>query len=186
MGEGGGGHTHARTDALTRHYVRMGSGLGGSGGRTHHCCSHFSSPFHGVAPHPSLSIYSEYTYLSPGICLSLTLSLSLCLSGPFKDGVFGDASWTALAEGACPELELLWINAPSTRKDGDETWLGTTLADPSIIRRALSPGSSSLLAQRLKLCMVNPDKKIASRYVRKMLHDYMVYGVGGWRVYTPS
>jgi hypothetical protein len=77
---------------------------------------------------------------------------------------FGDACWAALADGACPELEFLWVDSVSTkRKDVEGTWLGRTLADPAAVRRALGPGS--YLAKSLKFCCVNPDEKQKTRYV---------------------
>jgi len=74
-----------------------------------------------------------------------------------KSSIFGTDCWNALAdEGACPNLELLWVDAPLNTQDRIHTARG----DHDTIRTALEHR-----ANKLKLCMINPDEKNKSRYV---------------------
>ena len=66
--------------------------------------------------------------------------------------VFGEHSWGALAaEGNCPDLEVLWVDEDRARAHH---------SDPNSIRSALAGR-----ADKLKLCMINPDLQHESRYV---------------------
>jgi len=71
--------------------------------------------------------------------------------------LFRDASWKALdSEKACPNLEVLWISSYQSTDDRHHV----TRGDHKIIRRVLNNRSSAL-----KLCMINPNEKLKSRYV---------------------
>ena len=74
---------------------------------------------------------------------------------------FGAACWEALQAGACPGLEVLWVQAYNSQAQG---WIAQTQAPPDVVRAALTaPGSA--LAASLKLLMVNPDmKRCVSRF----------------------
>ena len=64
--------------------------------------------------------------------------------------MFGAPCWEALREGACPGLEVLWVEMRDA-------------APPGVVREALTaPGSA--LAKSLNVCMVNPDTKLASAF----------------------
>jgi hypothetical protein len=70
--------------------------------------------------------------------------------------LFGDASWKALdSTDVCPKLEVLWISSYHKTDDCHHV----TRGDHSVIRRVLSNRYASL-----KLCMINPDERLKSRY----------------------
>jgi len=73
-----------------------------------------------------------------------------------KSSIFGAECWNALAENACPNLEVLWVDAPLHTQDRIDTIRG----DHDTIRSALNSRWD-----KLKLCMINPDDKNKSRYV---------------------
>ena len=74
-----------------------------------------------------------------------------------KSSIFGAECWNALAtEGACPNLEMLWVDASMHTDERIDTARG----DHDTIRSALTSR-----ADKLKLCMINPDDKNKSRYV---------------------
>ena len=73
-----------------------------------------------------------------------------------NDKIFGTACWTALAGGACPSLEVLWVRATLF----DDNFFDKAVGDVSVIRSVLASRDPSL-----KLCMVNPDKDGKSRYI---------------------
>lgn len=74
-----------------------------------------------------------------------------------KSSMFGADCWNALAkEGACPNLELLWVDAPLHTEDRIDTAKG----DHATIRAALERR-----ADKLKLFMINPDENYKSRYL---------------------
>ncbi|KAL7538870.1 hypothetical protein ACHAXR_008855 [Thalassiosira sp. AJA248-18] len=73
-----------------------------------------------------------------------------------KSSIFGNQCWNVLATDACPNLEVLWVDAPLHTDDRVETIRG----DHNIIRLALNRRSD-----KIKLCMINPDEKNESRYV---------------------
>ena len=96
-------------------------------------------------------------------------------------GLFRDASWQALLnDGACPNLEILWVDS-TENGDGRRN---VARGDHDLIRRALNARKDVL-----RLCMVNPDTKLESRYViggakktdrlngEKVKNDFMF---GGW------
>jgi hypothetical protein len=64
-------------------------------------------------------------------------------------------SWTQLADNEFPLLEVLWTN--NVTVVGDRR--GVAVGDHAIIRRALKARGPSLM-----LCMVNPNKKVQTRY----------------------
>lgn len=69
-----------------------------------------------------------------------------------KSSIFDNECWNVLADTttqACPNLEVLWVDAPMHTTDR----INTTRGDGDTIRRAL--GS----AETLKLCMINPDRE---------------------------
>jgi len=71
--------------------------------------------------------------------------------------LFRDASWKALdSEKSCPNLEVLWISSYQSTDDRHHV----TRGDHKIIRRVLNNRSSTL-----KLCMINPNEKLKSRYI---------------------
>merc|ERR1740130_2037670 len=76
-----------------------------------------------------------------------------------QEPYFGTACFTALADGCCPELELLWVDGVDRTSD----LIGRCYADPASVRQALRPGSR--LASKLKVCMITPDFKMVSRYI---------------------
>ena len=79
------------------------------------------------------------------------------MSPPF----FGDACWQALGAGSCPDLTVLWVDACGPPASyGSSSLIGRTLAAPSVARAALTA-----LSPQLKLCMINPDNELESRYV---------------------
>ena len=87
------------------------------------------------------------------------LYVDVC-SDPHRCGgetYFGDESWRALAEGACPNLKVLWVDAEGPGRDGRRF---ATRGDPALVRRAVGA-----LGGSLKLLMVNPGDKIKSRLV---------------------
>jgi hypothetical protein len=69
---------------------------------------------------------------------------------------FAARSWSALDNGACPKLHVLWIDC-TTNCDGRTS---VTRGDHEVIRRALASRT-----QQLKLCMINPDNKLKSRFI---------------------
>jgi hypothetical protein len=73
------------------------------------------------------------------------------------DSMFGTACWTALADknGTCPNLEVLWVDSTTNSDKGRRN---KAVGDVAVIRRVLASGS-------FKLCMVNPDTKLKSRYI---------------------
>ena len=72
-------------------------------------------------------------------------------------GLFQDASWSALfKDGSCPNLEVLWVE--STK--GGEGRRNVARGNHDAIRRALNARKETL-----KLCMINPDDKLKSRYI---------------------
>jgi hypothetical protein len=76
-----------------------------------------------------------------------------------SDNMFGTACWTALLDhddhGTCPHLEVLWVDSTTTSDKGQRN---KAVGDVSVIRRALA-------SRTFKLCMVNPDTKLKSRYI---------------------
>jgi hypothetical protein len=83
------------------------------------------------------------------------------------DGYFGGPSffgapcWEALQQGACPGLEVLWVDM--CNREVAREWTGQTHAPPAVVREALTAPASAL-AKSLKLCMINPDVKLVSRF----------------------
>lgn len=73
-----------------------------------------------------------------------------------KSSIFDVECWNALAENACPDLEVLWVDSPLNTDERMETARG----DHDTIRSALDGRVG-----KLKLCMINPDDKNKSRYV---------------------
>ena len=71
-----------------------------------------------------------------------------------EDFPFHGACWSALAGGACPELQLLWIDCP-VHQNGR---ISVTAGDHDVIRRALT-------TRTLSLCMINPDEKLKSSFI---------------------
>ena len=72
-------------------------------------------------------------------------------------GLFQNASWKALLkDGSCPNLEVLWVEST---KGGDGR-RNVARGDHDAIRRALNARKDTL-----KLCMINPDDKLKSRYI---------------------
>ena len=72
-------------------------------------------------------------------------------------GLFHNSSWNALLKDAsCPNLEVLWVEST---KGGDGR-RNIARGDHDVIRRALNARKDTL-----KLCMINPDDKLKSRYI---------------------
>ena len=70
--------------------------------------------------------------------------------------LFREASWKALdSTDVCSKLEVLWISSYHKKDDRHHV----TRGDHSVIRRVLSNRYATL-----KLCMINPDEKLKSRY----------------------
>ena len=86
----------------------------------------------------------------------MLIRLVLTESGCF----FGEECWSALAENCCPELKILWIDAVQKGTWNTTRMVGTSFAPPHVVRTAL--GSDALSG--LKLCMINPDKDLESRW----------------------
>ena len=77
-----------------------------------------------------------------------------------KSSLFGGECWNVLAEeGACPNLEVLWVDAPVHTVDRTEVARG----EHNTIRRAL--GGRGGAGGKLRLCMINPDHQNISRYI---------------------
>jgi hypothetical protein len=92
-----------------------------------------------------------------GLDEGLALVLSGCphLKFLFVDSFpFEGACWKVLAERACHALEVLWIDCPVNR-DGR---LDVARGDHTVIRRVLT-------SRTLHLCMINPDRKLKSRFI---------------------
>ena len=75
------------------------------------------------------------------------------------DNMFGTACWTALAD--CPNLEVLWVDSTTTSDNGRQH---KAVGDVAVIRRVLA----SLSLSSLKLCMINPDANLESRYTSSL------------------
>lgn len=76
-----------------------------------------------------------------------------------KSSLFGGECWNVLVEdGACPNLEVLWVDAPLHTLDRTEAARG----DHDTIRRALEGRGAG---GKLALCMINPDHQNISRYI---------------------
>mmetsp|Transcript_1876 Transcript_1876/g.3355 ORF Transcript_1876/g.3355 Transcript_1876/m.3355 type:complete len:249 (+) Transcript_1876:24-770(+) len=67
---------------------------------------------------------------------------------------FHAACWSALAGGACPELQLLWIDCP-VHQNGR---IGLTGGDQNNVRHVLT-------TRTLSLYMINPDEKLKSSFI---------------------
>jgi hypothetical protein len=67
---------------------------------------------------------------------------------------FHAACWSALAGGACLELQLLWIDCP-VHQNGRT---GVTGGDHNNVRHVLT-------TRTLSLCMINPDEKLKSSFI---------------------
>jgi hypothetical protein len=77
------------------------------------------------------------------------------------DNMFGTDCWAALTDndrvGACPNLEVLWVDCTTTSDDGGRR--NVAVGFVPAIRRALN-------VRTFKLCMVNPDANLKSRSKR--------------------
>eukprot|EP00536_Pseudo-nitzschia_multiseries_P008134 jgi/Psemu1/319304/estExt_fgenesh1_pm.C_2010003 len=68
-------------------------------------------------------------------------------------GFFRDNSWNALeSPGACPNLEVLWVTSQKRHH--------VCYGDHNVVRRALDKRAGTL-----KMCMVNWDRNLTSRYI---------------------
>jgi len=82
------------------------------------------------------------------------LNLGWCF---VKASIFGEECWNALAEeGGCPNLEVLWVDASTSNEDRIDFARG----DHDTIRSVLYSR-----ADKLKICMINPDDEMKSRYI---------------------
>ena len=66
---------------------------------------------------------------------------------------FFDACWTALEADSCPLLQILWVET-----------IGRTVEKETAGYRLLTSGTGAVLRQ-LRLCMINPDKKLNSEFL---------------------
>ena len=74
-----------------------------------------------------------------------------------KSSIFSANCWDMLDNtDTCPNLEVLWIDAPTHTKDRVDVARG----DVNAIYRALNSR-----AKKLKICMINPDEKNNSRFI---------------------
>ena len=72
-------------------------------------------------------------------------------------GLFQNSSWKALLQaGSCTNLEVLWVESTT----GGDGWRNVARGNHDVIRRALNARKDTL-----KLCMINPDNKLKSRYI---------------------